>query len=81
MGGVVATSSLGRQRCCEGALGGLHEVGNGERGGEREAALGLADVVSPHSFHAHLGDQLSTVVHSEGLTFSLSDQIQTKVDY
>ena len=80
MGGVVATSSLGRQRCCEGALGGLHEVGNRERGGECEAALGLADVVSPHSFHAHLGDQLPTVVHSEGLTFSLSDQIQTKVD-
>ena len=75
MGGVVATSSLGRQRCCKGALGGLHEVGNRERGGEREAALGLADVVAAHRLHANLGDQLPTVVHSEGLTFSLSDQI------
>ena len=72
---VISATSFWGKGCGEGALGGLHQVGNGHRGGEREAALGLADVVAAHRLHANLGDQLPTVVHSEGLTFSLSDQI------
>ena len=79
MGGVVATSSLGRQRCCEGALGGLHEVGNGERGGEREAALGLADVVSTDCFDTDLCDQLTTVVHAQRLTLGLRRKFEQKL--
>ena len=69
--------SLGRQWSSECSI--IDNVVDWRRRVESEGALGLADVVSPHSFHAHLCDQLPTVVHSEGLTFSLSDQIKTKL--
>ena len=75
---VVSATSFWGKGCGEGALGGLHQVGNGHRGGEREAALGLADVVAADCLHANLGDQLPTVVHPQRLAFGLRREVEKK---
>ena len=75
---MVSATSFWGKGCGEGALGGLHQVGNGHRGGEREAALGLADVVAAHRLHANLGDQLPTVVHAERLALGLRREAERK---
>ena len=79
MWGVVSATSFWGKGCGEGALGGLHQVGNGHRGGEREAALGLADVVAAHRLHANLGDQLPTVVHPQRLALGLRREVEKKI--
>ena len=78
MWGVVAATSLRGEGCGEGALCSLHEVCYGDGGGEGETALGLADVVSADCFDANLRNQLTAVVHAEGLALSLRRKLEQK---